>query len=156
MVSNALEIILNDLSKSTVLRFMNLVPDRNNTCLIQMPNGIKLQIELDSGEKNLLVGSDLGEVPKSNYRLDLFRQALRANNAPYPRFGTFAFSTKTEHLILFDLLHLDELNGEQLGEYLIPFLEKAAVWSKALINQEVPQTNFAPSKGVGGLFGLIK
>lgn len=156
MVSTALGIVLEELGKSSALPISGLIPDVNNTCLIQLPGGLRLQIELDKTEQNLLIGSPLGKIQTGPLRLDIFREALRSNSFPFPRYGTFAYSTKTENLILFDFLPLNGLSGDKLAEHLGPFLEKANIWSKAIAANEVPPSTFTPTKGLSSIFDLIK
>ena len=154
MVTNALGIILQELGKSNLIPINDLVPDRNNSCLIGLPGGLKIQIEMDKSELNLIVGCDLGEVPVGRYRTDIFREALRANSAPYPVYGIFAFSTKTKHLVLHDHLRLSEYNGEKLAEHLKPFIEKAKIWMDAIKAGELPTNTPSQAPSLGSLFGF--
>jgi hypothetical protein len=154
MVTNVLGIILQELGKSAIIPISDLVPDKNNSCLIKLPGDISLQIELDKSEQNLLIGCDLGAIPPGRYRMDIFREALRANNTPYPRYGTFAYSTKKGDLLLFYLLPVEDYNGEKLAEHLKPFIEKAHTWITAIKAGELPTTTPSTSQGLGSLLGL--
>ncbi len=157
MVSTALGIVLEELGRTSTFPISGLIPDVNNSCMVELPGGLKLQFQLDKNEQNLLIGCPLGKIPKGGtLRADLFQEALRANNFPYPRYGTFAYSTKTEDLMLFDLLHLNGLTGDKLGEFLVPFVEKASTWSKAIAANELPPITFTPTKGLKSIFELIK
>ncbi len=156
MVSNALGIVLEELGRTSIIPISGLAPDNNNSCLIQLSDDLKLQIELDKKEQNLLVGCALGKPIKGSFRTDLFKEALRVNGLPLPRHGIFAFSVKTENLILFDLLDLNGLTGEKLGDYLLPFLDKARIWIKAIHENELPPVVSPPSKGLESIFGLLK
>lgn len=156
MVSSPLEIILEELGKTSLLALPNLVPDRNNSCLLKFPNGLRVQIELDKTEQYLLIVSKLGEVPLSGtYRLDLLRAALRANDVPYPRIGIFAYSTKNKNLILFDQLPMNEIDGSKVATYLKPFMEKANLWLTAMKENQLPSAS-TESSGLGlkALLGL--
>ncbi|MBA2727717.1 MAG: CesT family type III secretion system chaperone [Parachlamydiaceae bacterium] len=156
MVSNALGIVLEELSKTSVIPIPGLMPDRNNTCLINLGDGLKLQIELDKSERHLLIGSVLGIPARGRYRADLFKEALRANGAPLPRYGIFAFSKKTDNLVLFDLLDLQDLTGDKVGEFILPFLEKVKAWSKAIRENEMPPTLAMPQRKLDSIFNLLK
>lgn len=157
MVTNLLGIILKELSKTALLPMVDLVPDRNNSCLIALPDGLKIQIEIDKTERNLLIGSLLGEIPLGPYRSDLFREALRANYAPWPRHGDLGYSTKTSNLILYELMPVEGISGELVAEHLKPFIDKAYIWVDAIKNGSLPPQNaIAHSSGLRSLFDLQK
>lgn len=82
MVLNAFEALLQELARA--LQIDQLKPDSNNSCLIQMPNGPKVQLEVNKQEDRLIMGSNLGFLPVGRYREDVFREALKANNLPPP------------------------------------------------------------------------
>jgi hypothetical protein len=134
------------------LQIPNLHADRNNTCLIQLSNGLKVQLEIEPKAQIFMIGCDLGEVPIGRYRNNLFREALRANGLPGPQAGILAYSSKTDHLVLFKALPLKELNGERIADALESFSEKALLWKQAVDNGEIPAlyTN-RPSAGMFGL-----
>lgn len=162
MVSNALGQVLDELGKTSLIGILGLVPDKNNSCLIKIGDGLQLQIELDKSEQYLLLGSVLGIPGNGPMRADLFREALKANqyfieNPSEPRYGIFAFSKRTRNLILFDTLFLNGLTGDKVAEFLVPFLDKAKKWTAAIRNNELPPNlPTSSAKGVGGIFGLFK
>jgi len=152
MLTNRLAVILQELGKTSFIPLKDLAPDKNNTCLLHLPGGIDLQLESDDDEKNLIVACKLPEILAGPYRQNIFREALKANNAPYPRFGDFA--RRNDQLVLFELLNYQELNGELLAEFLQKFVAKALSWYQAITNNLVPTEQSARSSG-GGLFGLM-
>lgn len=132
-----------------------LKPDENNTCLIRMVNGVRLQVELDREGKHLLIGTELGIIPVGGYREDLFRTALITNGTIYPRYGILAYSRQSKQLVLFERRSLKYTSAEEIVDILDPFSEKAALWSNAIANSEIPALpaiTSAPSGG--GIFGL--
>ncbi|MBA3238551.1 MAG: CesT family type III secretion system chaperone [Parachlamydiaceae bacterium] len=155
MFSSPIGALLDELGKSSVLSLGALHLNSQNTCLIRLASGLNLQFEMDKYEKNLIIGSVLGEVQRGKYRNDLFREALKANGLPPPRYGTLAFSSQTESLVLHDFLDMRDLRAEQLAEYLVPFLEKAKIWQEAIMGNNLPAlTPMESPTGKLGIFGL--
>ena len=155
MVKSRLEIILEELGRTTLIAISSLRPNDKNTCLIPLPDGMKIQVEMDKYEKNLIVGCILGVVEAGHYRNSLFQAALIANGLPYPRYGVLAYSDITNQLVLHDTLSMEELNGEKVAEYLGYFLEKARTWKQAVDGGNVPHISSAyTSKGAVSVFGL--
>jgi hypothetical protein len=152
-MASKLELILEELNRTAMLPIANLHPDRNNSCLIRLPTGVEFQLESDAEERNLIVGSDLGDIPPGRYRQDLFKQALKSNGAPYPHYGTFAYSNSREHLILFDSLSYEGLTGQQVAEYLEKFIQKALTWRTAMNSNDIPAES-SEERSSGGFFGL--
>ena len=135
-----------------------LKPDKNNCCVLAFKNGSSLQMELDPRGENIILATDLGELTQGRYRENILREALKANGLPAPQCGIFAYGKKTEALLLTDQLSLDELTGEKLVEYLVPFMQKAEIWKNAIKSGEIP--SFTGSEMTfggkpGGLFGLV-
>lgn len=135
---------------------INLQPDHNNSCLVRLPNGLSIQMEIDKKGEYFIIGSDLGPVPTGRYRENLFKQALRANGMPAPRNGTFAYSKQKDHLLLVEMLPLKGLNGEKINAILKPFSEKAASWKTAITQGDIPIVEAANSShgNLTGMFGL--
>ncbi len=155
MVSDVLGVILSELGQ--LLNIPDLKPDANHTCLIQLTNGIKIQIELTKDGQNILMGSEIGVVPPGRYRIDVFKEAMKANAQPLPRYGTFAWSKKTDMLIFFKKTSLKDLTGEKLHSMIPPFIEVVQKWKDAVEKGEIPSVaTFYTSGGKGGLFGLIR
>ncbi len=150
MVKALFEALLEELGKT--LKISDLHPDRNNSCLISLPNKLKLQLEMDSHAQNILLGCDLGPIPPGRYRENVFKEALKSNGLSGPNHGTVAFSQKTEHIILFKYLNVKDLTGEKIADAIGPFTEKALKWKTALEHGEVPlASNLQTSSGMFGL-----
>lgn len=153
MVTDFFGALLQELSQ--ILQVPGLHPDANNSCLIKFKGGMMAQIELDRSSQYVVIGIDLGAVPTGRYRENLFLEALRANGMPHPRHGTFGYSKNADHLVLFDMLHVKELNATKMAEALQPLLVKAQVWKEAIAKGDIPAIEISQStRTSGGLFGL--
>ncbi|MDP1836001.1 MAG: CesT family type III secretion system chaperone [Chlamydiales bacterium] len=154
MVSNLYETLLAEIGS---ILGVSLFPDSNNSCLVKLKNGLRVQFEMDPHGRQFILGVDLGPVPSGQYRQTLFREALRANGMPYPRLGTLAFSQKTGHVVLFETMSPQDLNGERIAFRLFPLAEKALKWKDAIEHGEVPLIEAPARGGLGrtmGLFGI--
>lgn len=151
MVSDVLGTLLQELGQA--LQMNNLQPDSNNTCLIKFKGGIFVQIELDPTGQFMIIGSDLDVVPAGRYRENLFGEALKANGLPHPQYGIFSFSRQTNHLVLFEMLSLNELTGQKVADFLKPFLEKVRIWKEAISKGEIPVVVSARTSKAG-MFGI--
>lgn len=154
MVAEIFEALLQEVGHS--LGGVKLEPDENNSCLIKQATGISIQMDLDPTGEFFIIGADLGTIPLGRYRADVFCQALKANAAPYPRYGTFAYSKQNDHLILFEMLAIRELTGEKIVSVLLPLGKKALTWQMSISQGEIPVIEISDeSTGtLGGLFGL--
>lgn len=134
----------------------SLEPDQNNSCLIQMENGLSIQIELDR-YGYLLIGCKMGLLPMSRYRDNLIQQALKSNALSVPSSGIFGFSQKSNQLILFVCLDPVSLTMHQILSQLPAFIAKAKKWTEAIAKGETPSIEeaAAPSNTPSGIFGLI-
>lgn len=129
MIADKFSLLLEDLSKYLSL---NLRPDENNSCLINIKDKVEVQIELDPSETFLIIGAVLGELPPGKFREDSLLSALKANARPYPILGIFAYSKKANSLVLFEKLELEVFNTENILSLLTPFIKKAVTWKDAL------------------------
>lgn len=155
MVTDLFGAILQELGSS--LGIQDLHPDSNNSCLIRLKSGLIIQIELDKGGQFLILGADLGTVPPGKYRENLFREALKSNDLPHPIHGILCYSKKSDHLVLYEKIHIKDLNGEKIAAEITPFAEKAYTWSEALLHNDIPAINqLFTSQKPGGMFGLIR
>ncbi len=152
MVVDMLASLLEELSN--IVHFP-LRPDSNNSCLLRMPTGLQVQLEIYKGS-DFLIGADLGNVPVGRYREDLFKEALKANYLPPPRYGIFAYTQQKDSLILFSLLPLEDLTGEKIAAHLLPFTQKALQWQQAIRRGDIPVIEEASQSAapLGRLFGL--
>jgi hypothetical protein len=136
---------------------IQLEPDENNSCLINLGVGISVQIEMDRYGK-LLIGSRLGAVHMGRFRDNLIRQALKSNDSTPHSTGILGFSQKSNQLILFAKLDPLQLNHHQIINLLPLFINKAKLWKEAIEKGEVPDitaANTASNKQPSGLFGLM-
>lgn len=153
MVTDFFGSLLEELGRA--LQLPGLRPDANNTCLIRFKGDFYVQLEMDRTGQYLIIGSDLGAVQAGKYRENLLHEALKANGMPYPRNGTLAFSKQADHLILFEMLNIKELNGAKIMERLNPFMEKAKIWKDAISKGNVPVVTAAGTTAPSmGMFGL--
>lgn len=154
MVTDLFGSILEELGKELQI---TLSEDSNRSCLVELVNGQQVQLEIDHSGEFLMLGTDLGSVPSGSYRLEIFKAALKANGTPPPLHGIFAYSSKTEHLVLFDKLLLAGLTGEKVAGTLKAFGDKALMWKQALEHNEIPQADSGSSSSYGsGMFGLTR
>lgn len=155
MVAELFDTLLQELGQA--MDIDDLQSDANHSCLIHFKSGLEVQIEpYDKGEF-LLICADLGHVQPGRYREDVFREALKANGLPYPRYGTFAYSEQSDHLLMYKLMSLRELNGEKIAAFLYPFIEKGEAWKQMIDSGEVPiadTVTTSQAAGPLGMFGL--
>lgn len=150
MVKEIFETLLEEAGK--VLNIPDLHPDKNHSCLVRLPNGLNIQIEMDPYQQGIILGCDIGGLPAGKYRENVFREALKINGQKAPHHGILAYSNKTEHMVLYELLPLKDLTGEKIADAIAPFAEKALLWKEALARGETPVlSNIRTS---GGMFGL--
>ncbi|MCB1114053.1 MAG: CesT family type III secretion system chaperone [Chlamydiia bacterium] len=150
-----LESLLDEFGKAVEIE--NLTADENRSCLIKLPeDGPEIQLELDKPEEHLIIGCNLGFVPPGRYRENLFKTALLANALPPPRNGDFAFSKKSDQIVLTAKLSIKELNGQKIAAVWDPFIEKATLWTQAIKDGEVPAVHgaYATKSSGRGMFGL--
>lgn len=153
MLAGELGAILEELGRE--LRIPNLAPDDNETCLIRLESGVRVQIELLKGGEYLLIASDLGELPPGRFRVDIFEAALKTNGSDEGGPGTFGFSTRTNHLLLFDKLYLQGLTGMKVADFISPFAKKAKLWKESIERGSIPQIGMTSTASSGrGIFGL--
>ena|ERR1700722_10013886 len=152
MVRDLYGTLLEELGRTLQVR--DLHADRNNSCLIRLKNGLQVQIEISPKTNMLLLGVDLGAPPLGRFRVDLFKQALKANGMPYPQHGIFSQSSKTDHLILYEFLPLKDLTGDKIADELGPFSEKALLWKNSLAQNEIPSLEVSGERPSLGMFGL--
>lgn len=155
MLDDRFTLLLKELS---TLLGVELKPDQNNSCLLNLKDKIKVQIELDPSQENqLILGSVLGELSPGTFREEMLLLALRSNAKPYPRVGDFGYSTNLNSLILFEVLNIDYGSAENVFHVLTPFVHKAFAWKEAIDNTLVsPQLVDMDFAGIqdNNIFGL--
>lgn len=153
MVKEYFGTLLEEVGK--LLHIENLQPDKNNSCLIQFPNKLNLQLEVDPHRNVLVIGCNLGIVPAGRYRENVFREALKANGVPPPRYGNFSYSKQMDSLVMTSELSMQDIHADKIVHEMRSFLSKANQWREAISRGDIPtiaQGTYA-SKG-GGMFGL--
>lgn len=154
MVKEYYGTLLEEIGK--IMHVTNLQPDKNNSCLIEFPNKVKVQLEVDSSRNLFIMGCNLGVVPPGRYRENIFREALRANGMPFPRNGDFSYSKQMDSLVLTRELPMQDIHPDKIVHELRNFLQKAGQWQEALARGDIPSIiqGTYMSKGSGGMFGL--
>lgn len=154
MITNFFTALLDELGP--LIKIQGLHPDEKNSCLIEFKNGLKLQLEPDSREEFLMIAVKFDHLSAGRYLENLFREALKANGMPLPRYGIFAYGKKSDCLILCDRLHTKDLTGQKVFDHLTPFLEKALVWKEAISRGDIPSiiSSYSGASSGGGLFGM--
>ena len=151
MVTDMFSGLLQDVARA--MQINELHPDRNNSCLINLGNDTKVQLELDKGHEFLIIGFDIGNVPAGRYRENVFREAMKANGLPHPRYGTFAYSKQADKLVLFEKISLTDINGERVASMIRPMSDKAKIWKESVAHGEIPTVSSVHTGRVG-MFGL--
>ncbi len=131
----------------------SLKADENQTCLIQLGSGLKVQIEL-SREDRILIGCELSPIT-GRYQELLIKEALKANDLSPPSLGSFGFSQKSSALILFTFIDPIELKTDLVNSLLPAFLAKAKTWQEAIQNNQLPTESEKNEKAANRkMFGL--
>lgn len=153
MASGPYETILQEVGE--LLHAGELEPDNHNTCLLQMESGLEVHIEMADRQDAVLLAASLGALTPGPYRDDIFRAALITNGQEPPHNGVLGFSDEANELIIYDLIPLEDINGDRIVERLAAFEEKAVKWKASLENNEVPVVSqVGTSRRMGGMFGL--
>lgn len=154
MASSNFGILLEELGKT--FGNIQLQPDEQNSCMIKLPDGLIIQVEMSKTDDFLILGCKLGEVPAGRYRENLLNEALKFNSLPHPTHGILAYSPKTNQLVFYQKMYAADLTGEKIAEEIGPFTAKASAWTNALKSGTVPSADSAQpqASGGGGIFGL--
>lgn len=134
--------------------------DTHGTCLIALDKELQVYLEPDKDPHQLIIGIVLGRLSPGKLRENFMKAALQANNAPYPNYGTFAYSRRTDQFVLFDRLYMDKAEGKMILDHLMAFADKAKLWKLALQTGRFPIKEQPQAKGAAGavpkdnLFGL--
>ncbi len=108
--------------------------DRNHACAIQVKKGLIIQLQADETQENLLITSNVVEIPPGKFRENVLQAALKSNGEKDPIIGIFSYIPKTNHLFLFQRYPFDILSGEKLASLLLPFIDKAEEWRDSVTN----------------------
>jgi hypothetical protein len=120
---------------------LQLHTDRHNACTVRIHEALQVQLQLDQVQENLLIFSEIAEIPPGKFREQTLLQALKYNGLPDPRIGILGYVARSDVLALYQTYPISLLNGESLYGLLGPFLELAESWRKAIENGQT-----APSK----------
>jgi hypothetical protein len=153
MVADLFESLLEEFG--TLLK-VKLVVGAGRCCAIKSKSGVIIQLEIDRTGQDMLMICKLPECPPSGrYRENLFYEALRADGLPPPQHGVIAYSKKTNQLVIFKRMILQDLTGAKIYNAFTPLLAKAQIWHDAISRGEVPQpVSTNTTKSPAGLFGL--
>lgn len=135
---------------------IKLIPDDKDSCLLRFRERTSAQMQIDRRHDRFIIAFPLGEIPPGRFREDVFIESLKANGAPHPRPGTFAYSEANKNLFFFHTLPLNQLKGSDVADALEKMRPVAQEWKDSLEKGTIPQVNRTSlSKGrSGGLFGL--
>lgn len=147
--------ILEDLSKELGL---SLKEDSNHTCLINFEDKIKIQIELDSPQENLIIGTVIGELAPGKFRENVLREALKENGLFPPKPGIFAYSTKKNALVFFNKFSIQDLDIKNLLNVITDFKNKALLWKESIDQGNIPTSSTVAeiTKSKGSIFDIKK
>lgn len=153
MAIGALEAILEEVSDK--LGIPGLRPDANDSCLVRLPNGMSIQIEMDTNQQNLLLCVEIGETPPGAFRRDLYKAALKDNATPSARAGIFAYSEGPDVLLLWRYMD-PQSHGGEVADVAQMMITKGAVWWEAIQNGRIPDLTGKTTEDEerGGPFGI--
>ncbi len=146
------DVLMDDLAKEIGLP--KLTPDNTGQCLIRIENRWRIFIQPGKIHDTLLIGCSAGKLDTGPFRMRMLEIALQANAQPPPLYGKLAYSTDTDHLIVFDHLPTDGLTATKMVEYFRHFFGKVRAWSGVIDIGIVPEGSPSESTEGSGMFGL--
>jgi Tir chaperone protein (CesT) family len=150
MVSSQFESILKDFESFFQCQ---LQPDANDSCLVKLASGLKVQIEMNS-LGFLIVGCRLGALQMGRFRERVIQESLKANEINAPSTGIFGYSHKSQQLILFLSIDPKGVSSDKISTLIEPFVAKAQLWSDALSKGETPPLSVMASPLSPSFFGI--
>jgi len=150
MVTDRFGALLEELGE---LMNTKLTPSANNSCRILLPDNISLTIEPDVMGVLLDIVVEISPPGEGKYRENILREALRCNGTIKPRIGTFCYGQKTNNLLLYQSVELEDLTATRLFEINEQLLEKARYWKEAIERGEIPALQGSNGHHEG-IFGL--
>ena len=127
--------------------------DENDSCLINLKNGLQIQIEL-TRQGLLLIACKIGTLQHQRLQ-EIFQTALIFNGQSPFEAGSFGFSVKTSELILFKQCEPTQLINIDIKKFMDPFIERALMWTNELSQNQIPSLNSeATASTANRLFGL--
>jgi hypothetical protein len=160
MIADRFEALLGELSS---LIHKKLVPTSNNAIILRLGDKTGVFLEQDRLGEMINIIIEIGSPQQGPYRENVFREALKANGLPPPRNGIFAYGSKTDSLLLYEQLPLEDLNGPRLLEIMNILIQKARTWKQSIARGEIPsyqstESTFSMKGSAGprlkGIFGL--
>lgn len=110
---------------------VHLQPDRNNACLLQINKTVQIQIQVDSAEENLMLGSKVCTISPGKFRENVLRNALQHNALP-ELLGAFGFIRETNTLVLFTFVYLKGKSPEMIATIIEEFMQIISSWKEAI------------------------
>jgi hypothetical protein len=132
---------------------VELEVDDRDACKLELEGKYPIQMEVNYSTNQLVIGSEIAVLGPGRYREDVLAAALQANGEPFPRLGTFGYSTVRNSLVYYALLPMDFLDGEKLHACLLVFLGTVRKWMDTLEGGDIPRPD-EPAPGPSGFFGL--
>jgi hypothetical protein len=153
MPTHNFESLLKELGQ--IISIPNLESTSNNNITLTLQGKNNVILEKHKQLPLFIISFDITEIPAGRYRENVLREALKFNGLNKVHAGIFAFSKKSQKLILFDMLPLEEISGEQVHTIMMALSEKVTTWKEALSRGEIPALDPAsrPRSG-GGIFGI--
>jgi len=96
--------------------------DQNGCVCILFEDILKINIEPDREEKNLIIFTPICELPPGKYKENILLSALKDNNK-FPYFGIFGYSTKSSLLTFHNRLPIEGMKSELLISYINTFVK---------------------------------
>ena len=113
-------------------------PTREGLCKLVIHEKLDFYIEPSGVPGSILVFTEVGIIPDSPYRRELFEAALRWNGGPPPKFGVLGFSPRENSLVLSARLEFEGLNGERLHDYILEMAVTGMSWHDAIEKGSLP------------------
>ena len=111
MPAHSFESLLKELGEK--INITNLESTSNNNITLTLKGKNNVILELHKTQPFLIITFDIAEIPASRFRENVLREALKFNGLNKVHTGIFAFSKKSQKLVLFDMLPLDEISGKR-------------------------------------------
>lgn len=153
MVQDLYEALLDEIGKK--LKIPDLKPNAQNTCMIEMHNGLQISLQFAAKSSEFLIGAKIAKLPPGRYRMDVLLEALKSNGlSDSLKQGTFGYNQALDELYLFKLIPTTDLTSDKILDHFHPLKEKANLWFEALKRGEIPSPNSNKVVTGGGMFGL--
>jgi Tir chaperone protein (CesT) family len=155
MPAHSFDSILKEVSEKMNLSGLKATVNDNITLQVP-PNQTLVTLQKHNKQPILIISSDIMELQDGRFRENIFREALKFNGLNEYHKGTFGFSKKSQKLILFDMLPLDEIFPEQVVETMSEIAIKVSRWKESLERGDIPtiDLNAGGSASRGGIFGI--